>query len=145
MCPWVCVPFLSKGSKNCSIKGLDNKRQIKVIFVVTTTGFLLSTQLMYQGKSKRCLPKFTFPSDFHVTFTANHRSNLEKCENIFDIIIFSYLSAKKTELGCPKEQCSLIIMDTFKGQENDEMKWLSAKNNSELVIFPPNLGHSLWI
>ena len=126
--------FSSKGSKNVPIKGLDDKRQITVTFVVSATGSFLPIQLIYQGKSKRCLPKFTFPSNFHVTFTPNHWSNLEKCEDLFKVIIFPYLSAKKKELGYPEDQRSLIIMDTFKGQDNQEMKQLCAKNNFELFI-----------
>lgn len=86
----------------------------------------LPVQLIYQGKSKICLPKFACPTNFHVTYTPNHWSNLEKCEDLFKIIIFPYLSAKKKELGYPEEQWSLIIMDTFKGQDNDEMKRLCA-------------------
>ena len=131
--------FLSKGSKNVPIKDLDDKRQITATFVVTTTGPFLPIQLIYQGKSKRYLLKFTFPSDFPVTFTANHWSNLEKCEDLFNVIIFPYLSAKKKELGYLEEQRSLIIMDTFKGQDNEKMKRLSTKNNCELIIVPHNL------
>ena len=47
---------------------------------------------------------------------------------------------KKKELGYPEEQRSLIIMDTFKGQYNDEMKLLSTENNCELVIVRHNLS-----
>ena len=131
--------FSSKGSKNVPIKGLDDKRQITATFVVSATGSFLPIQLIYQGKSKRCLPKFTFPSNFHVTFTPNHWSNLEKCEDLFKVIIFPYLSAKKKELGYPEDQRSLIIMDTFKGQDKEEMKRLCGKNSCELVIVPHNL------
>ena len=131
--------FSSKGAKNVPIKGLDDKRQITATFVVSATGTFLPVQLIYQGKSRRCLPKFTFPANFDVTYTPNHWSNLEKCEDLFKIIIFPFLSAKKKELGYPEEQWSLIIMDTFKGQDNDEMKRLCAKNNCELVIVPHNL------
>ena len=114
--------FSSKGSKNVLIKGLDNKRQITATLLVSATGSFLHIQLIYQGKSKRCLPKFTFPSNFHVTFTPNHWSNLEKCEDLFKVIIFPYLFAKKKDLGYPEDQRSLIIMDTFKGQDNKEIK-----------------------
>ena len=48
------------------------------------------------------------------------------------------MSAKK-EVGYPEDQCSLIIMDTFKGQDNEKMKRLCANNNCELVIVPYNL------
>ena len=44
--------FSSKGSKNISIKGLDDKRQITATFIVSATGYFLPIQLIYQGKSK---------------------------------------------------------------------------------------------
>ena len=80
-----------------------------------------------------------FPPIFDVTFTPNHWSNLEKWEDLFKVISFSYLSAKKKKLGYPGDQWSLIIMDSFKGQDNEEMKRLCAKNKCELVIVPHNL------
>ena len=131
--------FSSKGSKNVPIKGLDDKRQITVTFVVSATGSFLPIQLIYQVKSKRCLPKVTFASNFDVTFTPNYCSNLEKYEDLLKLIIFPYLSVKKKELGYLEDQRSLIIMDTFEGQDNEEIKRLCAENNCELVIVPHDL------
>ena len=93
-------------------------------FVVSGTGSSLPFQLIYQGKLKKCQPKFTFPSNFH---------------DLFKAIIFLYLSVKKKEFGYPEVHRSMIIMDTFKGHDNEEMKRLCAKNNCELVIVPHNL------
>ena len=93
---------------------------------------------MKVNKKDFSLPKFTFPSNLPVTFTPNHWSNLEKCEDLFKVIIFPYLLAKKKELGYPKDQRSLNIMDTFEGQDNKEKKRLCAKNNCELIIVPHN-------
>ena len=45
----------------------------------------------------------------------------------------------KEEKGYPKEQHSLIIMDIFKGQDNDTLKMLCSGNNCEIVIVPHNL------
>ena len=122
------------------MKGLKNKRQSTVTFVVTATYSFFLIKLIYQGKSKRCFRKFIFPSDFHVTVTANHSSNLEKCGDLFNVIIVPYFSAKKKKLGYLEEHCSLIIMDTFKSQDNDKMKRLSTKNNWQFVIVPHNLN-----
>ena len=61
--------FSSKGLKNVPIKGLDDKRQITATFVVSASCSFLPIQLIYQGKLKRCLLEFTFPSNFEVTFT----------------------------------------------------------------------------
>ena len=49
------------------------------------------------------------------------------------------MSVKKKELGYPEEERSLIIMDTCKNKDSDEMKQLSTKNNCELVIVQHNL------
>ena len=43
--------FSSKGSKSVPIKGLDDKRQITAIFVVSATGSFLLIQLIYQSTS----------------------------------------------------------------------------------------------
>ena len=107
--------------------------------MVTAAGSFLPMQLIYQRKSKKCLPKFNFLSDFNVTFAANHWYNIEKYKDLFNVIIFPYLSVKKKELGYPEEERSLIIMDTCKNQDSDEMKQLSTKNNCELVIVQHNL------
>ena len=131
--------FCLKGSTAVPIKGVDDKRQITATFTVSATGSFLPIQLIYHGKTKRSLPNYAFPRDFHVTFTENQWSNLEEYLALFQKIIFPYLRAKKAELGYPEEQFSLIIMDAFKGQDNVEMRSLCLENNCELVIVPHNL------
>ena len=128
-----------KGSKTVPIKGIDDKRQITATFTVTASGPFLPIHLIYGGKTERSVPKYDFPSCSDVTFTQNHWSNYEKCVRSFEKIIFPYLKAKKEELGYPKEQYSLIVMDTFRGQDNTEIKALCLKNDCELVIVPHNL------
>ena len=128
-----------KGATTVPIKDVDDKHQITATFTVSTSGVFLPIQKIYQGKTKRCLPKFKFPKEFHVTYTKNHWSNFEKCVELFKKVILSYLQAKKKELGYPEEQYSLIIMDTFKGQDNEAMKSLCNKNNCALVNVPHNL------
>ena len=80
---------------------------------------------------------------FSVTFSENHCSNTEKSVEFFEEIIFPYLKKVKEEKGFPNEQLSLIIMDTFKGQDNDTMKELCAVNHCEIVIVPHNLINKL--
>ena len=58
---------------------------------------------------------------------------------MFEKLIFPYLKAKKKELGYTKEQYSLIVMDTLKGQDSAETKGLCLKNDCELVIVLHNL------
>ena len=131
--------FSFKGAKNIHIRGVDDKRQITATFAVSCTGDFLPMQLIYSGKTPRCLPKYNFPVGFSVGFTENHWSNTEKSVEFFNDVIFPYLENVKRERGYPPEQHSLNIMDTFKGQDNDTLKELCAENNCEIVIVPYNL------
>ena len=65
--------------------------------------------------------------------------NFEKCVSLFKKTIFPYLKVKIEEFGYPKEQYSLIVMDTIKGQENAGIKELCSKNECQLVIVPQYL------
>ena len=57
----------------------------------------------------------------------------------FEKVIFPFLDQIKERMGYPKEQMSLVIMDTFKGQDNDELRKRCMSNNCEVVIVPHNL------
>ena len=132
-------PFSFKGSKNVPIKGVDDERQITATFAVSSTGKFLPIQLIRTGATPRSLPKYDFPVSFSDGFTKNHWSNTDKSIEFFDEIIFSYLQQVKEEKGLPQEQHSLVIMDTFKGQENGILKEFCSKNRCEIVIVPHNL------
>ena len=45
----------------------------------------------------------------------------------------------KRENGHPEEQDALIIMDTFKGQDNDRLKERYSENYYEVIIATQNL------
>lgn len=46
------------GEKRVEMVGINDKRQITVIFCGTATGDFLPVQLIYKGKSSRCHPCF---------------------------------------------------------------------------------------
>ena len=50
--------------------------------------------------------------------------------------MFPYLKQAKPNLKYPKEQMSLIIMDTFKGQDNDAILDLCEKHTCQVIIVP---------
>ena len=103
--------FDFKGKKHVPIKGADDKRQITATFAVSANGEFLPTQLIYEGKTKRCLPKYEFPPSFHVTFSANYWSNTEKTMEYFEHVIFPYFERQRKAKGYPTEQVSLVIVD----------------------------------
>ena len=89
--PWKYT-FNPKGAKTVSIKGIDDKRQIASTFSVSMTGKFLPIQLIYEGKTPKCLPRFDFPADFNVFFPDNHWSNTGKSIELFEKVTFPYLN-----------------------------------------------------
>ena len=75
--PGKCT-FDVKGVKTVPIKGIDDKRQITATFAISMSGEFLPIQVIYEGKTKRCLPKYTFPASFDATFSQNHLPHTEK-------------------------------------------------------------------
>ena len=69
---------------------LDDKRQITATFIISMSGKFLPIQVIYEGKTKRCSPKYTSPASFDATLFENHWSNTEKSLSFFYNIIFPY-------------------------------------------------------
>ena len=44
----------------------------------------------------------------------------------------------KENMGYPKEQMLQVIIDTFKEQDNDDLREICARINLEIVIVPQN-------
>ena len=87
--------FNLNDAKTVVIKGIDDKRQITVTFTVIMTRTFLPIQLIYEGETPKCLPRFDFPADFNVTVFDNHWSNTEKSIELFEKVIFPYLKQAK--------------------------------------------------
>ena len=47
-----------QGAKRVEVAGKDDKRQITAVFAGSMTGDFLPPQLVYQGKTERCLPHY---------------------------------------------------------------------------------------
>ena len=83
-----------KGVKTVPIKGMDEKRQMTATFAISMSGEFLLIQVIYEGKTKRCLPKYTFPANFDATFSENHWSNTEKFLSFLKKIVFVFESQR---------------------------------------------------
>ena len=61
-----------EGSKRVEIVGMDDKRQITAVFGCTMEGEFLPPQIIYGGKTPRCLPSAKFPSSWDIMYSHNH-------------------------------------------------------------------------
>ena len=127
--------FKVNGAKN-----LHDKRQITTNFAVRATWEFYPIKLKYTEKPRDvCLQNVSFPRSFHVRYTENYWSNQLKAAEHFEKVILPYLDQTKENMGYSKMQMSLVIMDTFKEQVNNETRELCTRNNCEIVIAPHNL------
>ena len=65
----------TEGSKRIEVGGLGDKRQLTAVFAASLAGDFLPAQIIYAGKTSRCLPTTKFPEDWDITFTQNHWAN----------------------------------------------------------------------
>ena len=108
----------AKGSKRVEIVGVGDKQQITAVFCGALTGKFLPPQLIYQGKTPACLPRYKFPSDWHVTYmyTPNHWSKEDEMKEYIEFIITPHVDGKHNELNLPSDQPTLAIFGVFEGQ-----------------------------
>ena len=102
------------------------------------SGDFLPMQLVYQGKTIKCLPKLTFPVDWDVTYTSNHWCNELIMHQYISKIILPCIRNKREELKLPPDQPAVLIFDNFKGQCTSELLTLLDTNNISVILVPPN-------
>ena len=91
-----------------------DKRTITATYAQTLAGDILPFQLIYKGKTKRSLPKTTFPKGSVLSANKSHWSNETETIRLLNRIIHPYAKRKKADLDLPSSQKSLIIWDAFR-------------------------------
>ena len=127
--------------------GISDKHQITAVFCGAMTVEFLPPQLIYQGKTPACLPRYSFPDDWHVTCTPNHWSNEDNMKEYIELIIIPYVDRKCKELKLSSDEPALAIFDVFKGQQTEDVTKLLDENNIHVVSVPANHTDRLqpWI
>ena len=103
--------YAKKGSSNVPLVGKGKKKQIAGTFTITMSGSFLPMQLIYKVTTNRCLTKgVDFPTDFDVTYTANHWSNESKAIQHLEKIVFLYVEKKRAESSFGSKGNAHILM-----------------------------------
>ena len=127
-----------EGSKRVEITGKDDKRQLTAVFAGAMSGEFLPPQLIYQGKTTRCLPHYDFPAGWHLTYSPNHWSNEETMKEYIKHIILPYIHGKRNQLKLADDYPALLLFDNFKAQCTQTILTLLDQNNINVVLIPPN-------
>ena len=79
------------GVKRVELVGVGDKRQITAVFCGSLLRDFLPVQVIYKGKTSRCHPRFSFPLDWHITYSPNNWSTEETTLQYIDHIIVPYV------------------------------------------------------
>ena len=136
------MTMAATNSQSVPIKGLTDKRNITLTFVISLSGEFLPLQIIYQGKTKASLPRnFSFPKSFCVSQNPKHYSNEAETIGLIDSVINPYVVKKRKELGLPRSQKALLIWDVFRGQKTQKVCSKLSSLNIEVISVPANMTH----
>ena len=96
-----------KESKNVTIAGATDKRNITATFAITLSGNFLPMQLIYGGKTVQSLPRFQFPNSFSLSVNEKHYSNTQESLKFFNEIIIPYIKELCLSDGLSANQYAL--------------------------------------
>ena len=100
-----------------AIKGLTDKCNITLNFVISLAGEFLPMQIIYVGKTTACHPcVVSFPSGFCVSQNPKHWSNEEETLKLIDKIIHHYFVKKCADMNLAEDQKALVVRVFFQGQ-----------------------------
>ena len=128
----------SEGAKRVELAGKDDKRQITAVFGCSLVGDFLPPQLIYQGKTTRCLPQVEVPPDWHITYSVNHWSNESTMKDYVEKIIIPYIQKKREELNVLPDHRALLLFDNFKAQCTTPLLQILDNNDINVLLIPPN-------
>jgi len=128
-----------KGKKRVEISGMNDKWQITMVLAVTKNVHYLSPQVIYAGKTSKCLPKVQFPTGWHITCTENHWAIEVTTLQYIDEILLPYLNRTRKELlklsSC--HSC-VVIFNRFKAQCSSAVLEVLEENHILVVLVPAN-------
>jgi hypothetical protein len=111
--------WAEKGSKHVLVHGQEDKRQIMVCVSSSANGDLLPFQVFFTCTTSRCLPPQNVgrlqceEEGWHLTYSANHWSNLETCKIFVDKILQPYRLKKLFELNLDEDSKLIWLLDCW--------------------------------
>jgi hypothetical protein len=146
--------YESVGSSSVAVVGAEDKRQITVCIASSLIGSLLPPQIIFQGKTPRCLP----PSDSlsmleakasnaHVTFSENHWSNQATMKEYIEKIVVPYADKCIKDHHLAADANIILMLDVWAVHKSEEFRgFLRSKHpRIHLVFVPANCTSKLQV
>ena len=104
---------------------------------------MLPPQLIYQGKTERCHPRVSFPSQWDVWHTDNHWANEVTTKRYIERILLPFVKKQRIDLKLENSHPALVLFDCFRGQTTEDVKAMLLKNNIISLQIPANCTDKL--
>ena len=98
------------------MQGLDDKREITVLLAVNMANEAQPGQVIYQGTTHRCHPKYQFPDSWNVTHTASHWSTKGTRIHYKGKVLSVYFCMERQDLGLSEKHRALLMFSELMGQ-----------------------------
>ena len=116
------------GAKRIEIAGKNYKKQPTAVLGGSFVRDFLPPQVMYQGKTPHCLPKYNYPEEWHITYSINHWSNETTMKEYVDNILVPYITEKRRSLGLTDDHPALVfsIILRFRSPQTYLPSWIKT-------------------
>ena len=150
MVPAGASTYEVKGSKQVSIAGLDDKRQITAVVASSLDGHLLPLQLIFTGSTDACLPPHTDAtrnSGFHLTKSSSHWSSQATMQEWCRHILVPWRNKMIQQHNLPKDAAVVLQLDVWAVHISKEFRDFIGEKHSyiRLVYIPPNCTSKLQV
>ena len=132
-----------KGSKQVTLFGENDKREITALLAISRSGVLLPPQIIYAGKTERCHPRVDFPPRWDVTHTESHWSNSDSMVRYVEKILSPYFEKARKRLGLEDTHKGLCVYDVYRAHRTDEFRRKLDCSNLIGIQVPPNTTSEL--
>jgi hypothetical protein len=139
-----------EGASSVAVIGAEDKRQITVCLASSMDGDLLPLQLIFQGKTPRCLPDSTpasVASQFHLTFSENHWSSQATMQQYISEVIMPYVQRKIDEHRLRADSKIILVLDVWAVHKSEEFRLFLRMRypRIHLVFVPGNCTSKLQV
>ena len=132
-----------EGSKQVPVVGLEDKREITGLLGCTLSGRMLPPQLIYEGKTERCHPSFTFPEKWDIWHSESHWCTHTTMTRYVEMVLEPWLECCREELALSPTQRALVVLDVYKAHRTSDVLGVLKEAGFELVFVPGNCTSEL--
>ena len=110
-----------------------------MVFAGSMAGDFLPIQLVYKGKTPRCLPNVeSVPEGWHLTYSPSHWSTEQTMRDYIQKIVVPYIEKMRQTSRLADNYPALLLFDNFKAQCTQELLTLLDDNFINVLLIPPN-------